>query len=530
MATESRSTISAVCWVPRGKAALNPTSYVLASQELCELRKTKSSLIKAHKKKTRAQAEGGDPARREEEGVEADWEDADDSSEEEEEMEDKDDQDVNMDDEEDDEDDEGSQFFGVVKEDGAATLDDPYLKMGEEEDSEEEEANIILPTDLILVAATAEHDFSSLEVYVYDEDRGSFYVHHDILTGGFPLCLEWLNTCPSTSGPANLVASGSFDPEISIWNLDVLDRVDAVCTLGKKPESGLKKGRSRDGGKKKNKRHGKAGDAASGTAPYGADAQGHEGPVMCLHASPMKSQILASGSADETVRMWDLTTAACLHTYRHHENKVQALRWHPVEEAVLLSASYDRRAALVDVRKPDNVMFAPLNADAESCCWDRHRPINFWASSEDGSVCCMDVRKMSNKSAARSASSSKASNDCLVWSMRAHKGAASGLSDSKIKDLMVTCGVDGVAKLWNVTGTGPVGVMASEVPANYDTSRANNAGTPSLVFERDLKGGPLYCCQSNEDLPNVLGFGGNCVVLWDITDTDVVKTAFNLKG
>lgn len=31
-------------------------------------------------------------------------------------------------------------------------------------------------------------------------------------------------------------------------------------------------------------------------------------------------------------------------------HQVQSIRWHPVEEAVLLSASFDRRAAVIDVR------------------------------------------------------------------------------------------------------------------------------------------------------------------------------------
>ncbi|PHJ23335.1 wd g-beta repeat-containing protein, partial [Cystoisospora suis] len=44
------------------------------------------------------------------------------------------------------------------------------------------------------------------------------------------------------------------------------------------------------------------------------------------------------------------------------------------------------------------------------------------------------------------------SSSCLLWSFKAHEGPASGLCDSGIEDLMVTCGIDGKAKLWSVSG------------------------------------------------------------------------------
>ena len=49
-----------------------------------------------------------------------------------------------------------------------------------EEDDEEEDDKQIKDTDAILLATRTEDDFSSLEVYVYDEETGNLYVHHDI--------------------------------------------------------------------------------------------------------------------------------------------------------------------------------------------------------------------------------------------------------------------------------------------------------------------------------------------------------------
>ena len=71
--------------------------------------------------------------------------------------------------------------FGVFASDSQAALGDQAVRLSAADEAEDEEANIILDSDLVLVAAAAESDFSSLEVYVHDMQRGSLYVHHDLL-------------------------------------------------------------------------------------------------------------------------------------------------------------------------------------------------------------------------------------------------------------------------------------------------------------------------------------------------------------
>ena len=63
------------------------------------------------------------------------------------------------------------------------------------EDSEEEKEDYtIRNTDSIIVTANAENDHSSLEVYIYDHSSSDLYVHHEIILGSYPLCLEWIPT------------------------------------------------------------------------------------------------------------------------------------------------------------------------------------------------------------------------------------------------------------------------------------------------------------------------------------------------
>ena len=97
-------------------------------------------------------------------------------------------------------------------------------------DSEEEKEDFtIRKSDSLIVAATAENDHSNLEVYIYEHDKGNLYVHHEVILGAYPLCLEWIHQWNHKK--ANLIAVGTFLPEIEIWNLDS-DSVDPVAVLG----------------------------------------------------------------------------------------------------------------------------------------------------------------------------------------------------------------------------------------------------------------------------------------------------------
>ena len=99
-------------------------------------------------------------------------------------------------------------------------IDPENAPLAFDEDSDEENDDCtIRKTDSLIVAARAENDFSSLEVYVFDEKSSSLYVHHDVMLSSYPLCMDWL-PANSQGEQANFLVVGTFLPEIEIWNLD----------------------------------------------------------------------------------------------------------------------------------------------------------------------------------------------------------------------------------------------------------------------------------------------------------------------
>lgn len=102
-------------------------------------------------------------------------------------------------------------------------------------DSEEEKEDYtIRKSDSIIVAATAENDHSNLEIYIYEHEHSNLYVHHEIILGSYPLCIEWLSYFQEQK--TNLMIVGTFSPEIEVWNLDS-ENCEPVFVLGSFDES-----------------------------------------------------------------------------------------------------------------------------------------------------------------------------------------------------------------------------------------------------------------------------------------------------
>ena len=79
---------------------------------------------------------------------------------------------------------------------------------------------------------------------------------------------------------------------------------------------------------------------------------GHTGEVRSV-AFSNDGQTLASGSADNTVIMWDLFGGTPLYTLRAHINAVNSLAYYPITDNAIVSASDDGSILLWDPRQGD---------------------------------------------------------------------------------------------------------------------------------------------------------------------------------
>lgn len=178
----------------------------------------------------------------------------------------------------------------------------------------------------------------------------------------------------------NYIAVGTLDPEIEIWSLDVMDSMYPDMVLGRPDKTAAHVPVPAGTGKKKRKKtkHRPSSDA------YHVDA------VLGLSWNRVHRHMLASASADRTVKLWDLSRAVvdgkeggdngAIRSFNVHKDKVQAVQWNEKEPTVLLSGSYDRTVRVYDSRAPDTGVGAVLGADVEALRWDPWETHAFYVS------------------------------------------------------------------------------------------------------------------------------------------------------
>lgn len=339
---------------------------------------------------------------------------------------------------------------------------DPYLNNnGDEDDDDDEEIDdkMVKPTDFVIVCAHSEDDIFSLQVNILEETEDgeqNMFVHHDVPLADFPLCTAWMDFNLKGGEKGNFVAVGTMDPAIEIWDLDMIDEVQPHMVLG-----GLSKKKKKTKGKK-GKKYKKG---------------SHRSSVLGLAWNKEVRNVLASASADTTVKIWDVAVGKCAVTLEHHDDKVQAVAWSQQSPEVLLSGSFDRTVAMNDMKDGGQSCHKwSVEADVESLAWDPHNEHSFVVSLENGMVQGFDKRTASSSSSSRP-----------MYTLHAHEKAVSSISFSpSAPNFLATGSIDKTVKLWDLS---------------------NNQ--PSCVASLNPKLGAIFSVSFSNDSPFLLACGGS---------------------
>lgn len=392
--------------------------------------------------------------------------------------------------------------------------EDPYLSLPNEEDLKEEREELqIYPTDNLVLATRTEDDISYLDVFVYDDGAGavdesdedykddleqgfvrepSLYVHHDIMLPAFPLCVEWINYRPGQTvvdqgslNIGNFAAIGTFDPQIEIWNLDCVDKAFPDLILGQNSLD-LKQKKKK---KKKTKGH---------------NTTSHTDAILSLSHNRIHRNVLASSSADCTVKLWDLNNGIAVKSLNsiHNNNTISSTQWHTLEGSILLSGGYDGSCGVSDVRISDeSAMTKRYNVasgeEVENVSWGHDStPELFYAGTDNGNVFCFDVRQESKP----------------LWTLHAHDAGISSLQlNHHIPGMLATSAMgEKTVKLWKC----PV-----------DSSKG-----PSMVLSRDFGIGNILATSFPGDIEVAghLSVGGTAGTLkmFDVLSNKSVRNNF----
>jgi len=342
-----------------------------------------------------------------------------------------------------------------------------------------------------------------------------------------PLCLEWIDfspagiVCDDPTRKGSFIAVGTMDPEIEIWNLDMIDGLYPDAILGNSAhdlqpvdqpvtdENHL----STETKKKKKKKNKKKENNNNNNKETLISPTYHTSSVLSLSHNKLVRNLLLSASADSTIKLWDLnqgpsdssSTFSAIRSFSMHTDKVQSAQWNPKEASVVLSGGWDGKLKVWDSRNAQEGVEVQVNSDVECLRWDPFNPQAFIVTLDNGLIQSFDSRMLSPFSAAKKSDAPKP-----LWTLAAHDSSVSAFDISPIiPGLLISGGLDKMVKVWNLE---------------------DKSGSPtlSMVVSRDLGVGKVFSVSFCPDDPTTVAVAGSkaSLQIWDLATNNGVRSVF----
>ncbi|XP_071098854.1 coronin-2B-like [Haliotis cracherodii] len=126
---------------------------------------------------------------------------------------------------------------------------------------------------------------------------------------------------------------------------------------------------------------------------------GHSGAILDIKWNPFDNQVIASGSDDSTVKIWQIPNEGLFSNLSDwqvdlhgHQRRVAYIEWHPTASNILLSAGYDFKCFIWNVEQAEPVNVIGCHTDTIfSIAWSREGSM-FATTSKDKKLRVIDPR------------------------------------------------------------------------------------------------------------------------------------------
>lgn len=259
--------------------------------------------------------------------------------------------------------------------------------------------------------------------------------------------------------------------------------------------------------------------------------EGHTAPVYSFGWS-RDGKMLATGSADATVRLWEMPSGTPLATYKGHTALVHAVSWMPDGKS-LASASYDKTVRVW--KAPDKKPAAGKKSDDDKTSEASE------ATAETKPVSDTSKKETTKKVATKK--DAKDPSDPLIQEFKGHTAPVTLLAVPSAAKLVASGSTDKTLKIWNLTSnklTASIDIKYPVLAAAFSSDGKTlcssgadeglnfwNPGTGKLI-KSTVKSATHSTISALAWSPNssliAVGRQGHSLQLWDIQADKAVHT------